>query len=192
MRLRIVLRFTRKVPVPVLPADVRESQKIERLGLAFSSLFPVLFGKPPELNPARFVWVQFQPKLPQPFPEIFQETVCFGLVLESEDIVIRVSDDNHVASRALLAPGVHPEVEYIMQIDIRKQSAKSLNLAEYPSPSSSIRLPPSLRPSAISGSAEGSGGRQRDAGRTLAANSCRDYRKILECRRPARSSPSSA
>jgi hypothetical protein len=36
---------------------MRESQKIERLGLSFSSLFPVEFGKPPELNPARLVWV---------------------------------------------------------------------------------------------------------------------------------------
>jgi hypothetical protein len=46
-----------KAPVPVLPADMRESQKIERFGLSFSSLFSVLFGKSPELNPTRFVWV---------------------------------------------------------------------------------------------------------------------------------------
>ena len=49
--------LNRKVPVPVLPADVRESQKIERVGLPLSSPFPVLFGKSPELDPARFVWV---------------------------------------------------------------------------------------------------------------------------------------
>jgi hypothetical protein len=40
-------------PFPVLPADVRESQKIERLRFPFSSLVPVDLGKPPELNPAR-------------------------------------------------------------------------------------------------------------------------------------------
>jgi hypothetical protein len=45
------------VPVPVLRADMRESQKIERLGLPFSSSLPVVLGKSPELNPARFVWV---------------------------------------------------------------------------------------------------------------------------------------
>ena len=44
-------------PVPVLPADMRETQKVERLRLPFSSLFPVLLGEPPELNPARLVWV---------------------------------------------------------------------------------------------------------------------------------------
>src|SRR5258707_645641 len=63
------LTLYRKVPVPVLPADVRESQKIKRFRLAFSSSFPVLIGKSPELDPARLVWVKLQPELPQPFPE---------------------------------------------------------------------------------------------------------------------------
>ena len=45
-----------KVPVPGLPADMREPQKIERLRLAFSSPFPIWSGEPPELNPARFTW----------------------------------------------------------------------------------------------------------------------------------------
>ena len=84
IRLLIVLRFTSIVPVPVLPADVRESQKIERLGLPFSSLFPVSLGKPPELNPARFVWVQLQPELQQPLPKFHQESVCVRQVLEPE------------------------------------------------------------------------------------------------------------
>jgi hypothetical protein len=46
-----------KVPVLVLPADVRESQKVERFRLPFSSPFPVLLSKSAELDPARFVWV---------------------------------------------------------------------------------------------------------------------------------------
>ena len=70
-------------PVPGLPADVREAQKVERLGLAFSSPFPVRVGKPPELDPARLVGMEFQSKLPQPFPQILQESVGFSLVLES-------------------------------------------------------------------------------------------------------------
>lgn len=62
---------------------MRESQKVERLWLTFPSSFPVLFGEPPELDPARLVWMEFQPKLPQPFPEILQEAICFRLVLSS-------------------------------------------------------------------------------------------------------------
>jgi hypothetical protein len=36
---------------------VRAAQKVERFRLAFPSSFPVLFGKPSELDAARFVWM---------------------------------------------------------------------------------------------------------------------------------------
>ncbi len=58
----------RKPPYPILPADVREAEEIERVGFSFSSAFPVLFSKSTELDPARLVWVQFQSKHPQPLP----------------------------------------------------------------------------------------------------------------------------
>ena len=64
------LSLHHKVPVPFLPADMREAEKVECLGFSFSSPFPVAFGKLPELNPARLIWVQFQPKLSQPFPKV--------------------------------------------------------------------------------------------------------------------------
>jgi hypothetical protein len=47
----------RESPSSVLPANVREAQKVKRLWLTFSSPFPVLFGEPPELDPARLIWV---------------------------------------------------------------------------------------------------------------------------------------
>jgi hypothetical protein len=74
-----------EVPLLGLPADVREPQKIERLGLSFPSSFPVLFGEPPELDPARLIWMKFQPKLPQPLPEIFPKAVCFVNLVENAD-----------------------------------------------------------------------------------------------------------
>src|SRR5215467_12367781 len=100
---------------------MRESQEIERLRLSFSSLVPVDFGKPPELDPARFVRVQFQPELLQPFPKISQEAICVIQMLEPQYIIVGVPDDNSIASRAFLAPDVHPQVEHVMQIDVRKQ-----------------------------------------------------------------------
>jgi hypothetical protein len=72
-----------EVPLPSHPADVRETQKVERLGLAFPSSIPAFFGIPPELDPARLVRVEFQTKLLQPFLEVPQETVGFRLVLET-------------------------------------------------------------------------------------------------------------
>jgi hypothetical protein len=56
-------------PFPVLSADMRKAQKVERLRFSFSPLLPVSFGKPPKLDPARLVWVEFQPEFSYPFPE---------------------------------------------------------------------------------------------------------------------------
>ncbi len=40
-----------------------KAQKVERLRSSFSPLLPVSFGIPPELDPARLVWVEFKPEL---------------------------------------------------------------------------------------------------------------------------------
>src|SRR6266702_2704969 len=72
-----------KSPDPVLCTDMCKAQEIERLGFVFCSSFPVLFGKPPELDPARLFWMERQSKLSQSFPKVLQESIRFGLVLES-------------------------------------------------------------------------------------------------------------
>jgi hypothetical protein len=76
----------RKVPFPVLPAYVRESQKIQRLGSSFSSSFPVLFGVPPELDPARFSWMELQPKLSQPLLRKQMKNTSVDYVSTSHDL----------------------------------------------------------------------------------------------------------
>ena len=77
------LALYREPPQLVLPADAREARKVERLGLAFSSTFPVLFGESAELDPSRFIWLELQSKLSHSFPKIFQKAIGFGLMLES-------------------------------------------------------------------------------------------------------------
>ena len=68
---------------PVCFCKHTEAEKVERFRLTFPSSLPVRFGRPPELNPARFVGMEFQPKLSQTFPKVLQETICFCLMLES-------------------------------------------------------------------------------------------------------------
>jgi hypothetical protein len=65
--------------------------------------------------------MQFQPKLPQPFPEVLPKAVRSRLCLESQDRIVGIAHHDHVSLRVLLAPRVHPEVKDIMQIDIRQQ-----------------------------------------------------------------------
>src|ERR1700691_5312897 len=109
-------------PVPVLPADMREAKEVEGLRLAFSSSFPILFGIPPELDPARLFRVQLQSELPQPFSQALAKTICVRTPLEAEDDVVRIAEDDHLlASRTLLAPDVHPEIEHIVEVDVGKE-----------------------------------------------------------------------
>ena len=95
---------------------MRKAQKIERLGLTFSSASPVLFGIPAELDPARLFWVEFQSKLPQTLPKILQEAICVSLILKSQDDIVSVAEYYHLALRILLAPDVHPEIETIVKV----------------------------------------------------------------------------
>jgi len=108
-------------PVPVLPADMREAKEVEGLRLAFSSSFSALFGIPPELDPARLFRMQLQSELPQPFFQVLAKTVCVRIPLEAKDDVVRVAENDHLASRTFLAPDVHPEIEHIVEIDVGKE-----------------------------------------------------------------------
>ena len=108
-------------PVPVLPADVRESQKVERLGLSFSSLFPVSSRQTARTQSGASCPGVVPVRTSAAVSQISRNRSASARCSKPEDIVIRVSDDNDVASRALLAPGVHPQVEHVMQIDVRKQ-----------------------------------------------------------------------
>lgn len=110
-----------EVAVPVFPADVRKAQEVNRLWFPFSSLFPVLFGKSPELDQSRFVRVKLQAKLLQALFEVTQKTFCVRSTLKTQYAVVGVPNDDDVALPPLLAPGFHPEIENIVQIDIGKQ-----------------------------------------------------------------------
>ena len=85
----------RESPLPVLPADVREAQEVERLGLAFPSAFPVLFGIPPELDPARFIRMQLQQ-----LPALVMLQLPVGS-LPLQQLTDRARDLRHPQSRKL-------------------------------------------------------------------------------------------
>jgi hypothetical protein len=75
---------------------MREAKEVEGLRLAFPSSFPVLFGIPPELDPARLIRMQLQPELPQPFSQALAKTVCVRTPLEAEDDVTRIAEDDRL------------------------------------------------------------------------------------------------
>jgi len=65
--------------------------------------------------------MEVQSELLQPFFHVLAKTVCIGFPLEPENDVVRVADDDHLASRVLLAPDIHPEIEHIVEIDISEE-----------------------------------------------------------------------
>jgi hypothetical protein len=59
--------------LPGLSTNVGKAQKVKRLRLALSTLFPTCSCEAPKFNQARLVWVQFQSKLPQAFLPFLEE-----------------------------------------------------------------------------------------------------------------------
>jgi len=102
------------------PTDVGETQKVKGFRLPFSALFPTFSGIAPKLDHARLLRVQFQPELSQPLPKFFQETFCFGPLLEPQHRVVGVAHDDDIAARLLLPPLLHPEIQDVMQVEIRQ------------------------------------------------------------------------
>jgi hypothetical protein len=100
--------------------DVRQSQKIERFGWSLPSIFPTLFGKPAELNQPRFLRMQFQPKSSQPLRQCCTETFRIFPELKRKNHIIGIADNEHLTSR-FLSPLVRPEIQRIVQVDVRQQ-----------------------------------------------------------------------
>ncbi len=68
--------------LPGAPANMREPQEVERLRLALTPSLPVVGSKPPELNQAGLVRVEFQSELLQPLPPFLEEPLCVRAILE--------------------------------------------------------------------------------------------------------------
>jgi hypothetical protein len=104
-----------------LSADVRKAEEVEGLWLAQTSTLSVLRRVASELDQPRLLRVQFQLELLHSFFQFRPEP--FGIVLELEPNhdVVGVTHHDHVAVRTLLPPCLDPEIEDVMEVDIRQQ-----------------------------------------------------------------------
>ncbi|GEM_PF-751690 len=138
----------RETPVPLLPADVREAEEVERLGLAPSAPSAVLVRERTELQQTRLLGVQLQVELAESLPQFAQEPLGLRFVLESNDEVVRVAHDDHVALRLRRSPPLDPQVERIVQVDVcqQRRSHASNNVAKRPITIETVISRESLRP----------------------------------------------
>src|SRR5467141_886159 len=103
---------------PLLHADMREAEKVECLGLPFSTPLPVVDRKRTKFQQPRFLGMQFQVELLHSFRKLRPKLIGIRFALESNHDVISKSHHDHIAVRPLLTPRLDPQVEYVMKIDV--------------------------------------------------------------------------
>src|SRR6266853_4364688 len=106
---------------PLLHADVREAEKVERFGLPFSTPLPVMDRERTKLQQPRFLGMQFQVELPHAFCEFRPKLIGIRFTVKSNHDVVSKSHDDHIAMRPLPTPRLDPQVEYVMKIDVRQK-----------------------------------------------------------------------
>ena len=110
-----------KPPSLRLPADMLEAEEIEGLRLAQTSALSVGRRMASELDQPRLLRVQFQLELFHSFLQFRPEPFSIVLELESNHSVVGVAHHDHIAMRTLLTPCLDPEIEDVMEVDIRQQ-----------------------------------------------------------------------
>jgi hypothetical protein len=100
---------------------VGEAEEGKSLRLPDPASLPILGSEPAELDEPRLSGMQFQVESPESFPKIRMEPNGIGLVLEAHNEVISIPDDDHVASSMLLPPLIGPQVENVVQVDVRQE-----------------------------------------------------------------------
>ena len=112
----------RKHSIAPLPhANMRKAEEVERLRLPFSAALPVADRKRTKLQQARFLGMQFELELSESLLQFRLEPFGIRLHLEAHHDVIGEAHDDHVAARPLLTPRLDPQVEDIMEVDVRQE-----------------------------------------------------------------------
>src|SRR5580704_9926495 len=118
----------RELSLPSLPATVRKTQEVERLRFAVAPVSSVLLRVAAKLNDSRFVGMQLKTEPREAFAQFCQKLLCFGTTLESGHEVVGKANEDYLPVRLLLSPLLDPEVEYVVQIDVRQQRTNTAAL----------------------------------------------------------------
>src|SRR6266436_6242199 len=106
---------------PLLHADMRKAQEVERLRFPFSTPLPLVDRIRTELQQARFLGMQFQVELLHSFRKFRPKLIGIRFAVKARHDVVRESHHDHIAVRALLTPCLDPQIKYVMKIDVRQE-----------------------------------------------------------------------
>jgi hypothetical protein len=104
-----------------LCAYVRESEKVEGLRPSLAPPGSTLGSVFAKLDQTGFLRVEGQRKLRQ--PGLHVRAKAFGVidVLETDNDVVRVADDHYLAPSLAPSPALCPEVEDVVEVDVRQE-----------------------------------------------------------------------
>src|SRR6266851_1146327 len=112
----------RKPPIaPLLHADVRKAQEVERFRFPFPTPLPLVDRIRTELQKSRFLGMQFQVELPHSFCKFHPKLIGIRFAVKSNHDVIGKSHHDDISVCALLTPCLDPQIEYVMKIEVRQK-----------------------------------------------------------------------
>ena len=116
------------------PAGVGEPGESEGPWTPPATLPPSQGRQAAELDQSRFVLMERQAELGQPFFEVRQHPLCISHLLEAHDDVVGVAHDRNPAVCMPAAPLVDPEIKGIVQEDVGEERTDhpSHDLAKLP------------------------------------------------------------
>jgi hypothetical protein len=99
----------------------RTAEKVERLRATETALCPLLDGKPPEADQTRLLGVEREPEPGQALLQVASETLGVGLMLKPQHEIIGIPHDDHLAAGVPRPPLLDPQIEHVVQVDVRQQ-----------------------------------------------------------------------
>src|SRR5271167_1746827 len=106
---------------PLLPADVREAEKVEGFRFPLSALLPILGRERSELQKTRFLGMQFQVELSHSFAKLCPEPFGIRFPLKANYDVVGKPHDDHVTASLFPTPRLGPQVEHVVQVNVGQQ-----------------------------------------------------------------------
>jgi hypothetical protein len=82
---------------------------------------PVHLGKPAELDQPCLVGMKAERKAGQTLPEIVKELLRVAPMLETDDRIVRIAHDDHIAGGVSFPPLPDPEIVDVVQVDVCQQ-----------------------------------------------------------------------
>jgi hypothetical protein len=100
-----------------------KTQEVKRLRFAGTTISSIMFRKAAKLDNPRLIGMQLKPKPHKSLAQFRQKPLCFLSMLKASNKVISKANEDYLSVRLLPPPSLDPEVENIMEIDIRQQRA---------------------------------------------------------------------